>query len=94
MFCYRIDGDCILATRTVVNLLYSFLRAPGPRAAGEFLIDRYIMISFLVFVTVVSVSVAVSIPEADASPAAYASDYKYYLPAISPSSQYSAQDMR
>jgi len=44
-----------------------------------------------VFVTVVSVSVAVPVPEADASPAAYASDYTYYLPAGSPSSQYSAQ---
>ena len=32
------------------------------------------------------------IPEADASPAASASDYTYYLPAGSPSSQYSAQD--
>jgi len=42
-------------------------------------------------VTVVSVSVAVPVPEADASPAAYGSDYTYYLPAGSPSSQYSAQ---
>ena len=41
--------------------------------------------------TVVSVSVAVPVPEADASPAAYASDYTYYLPVGSPSSQYSAQ---
>ena len=38
------------------------------------------------------VSVVVPVPEADASPAAYASDYTYYLPADSPSSQYSARD--
>jgi len=36
--------------------------------------------------------VVMPIPEADASPAASASDYTYYLPAGSPSSQYSAQD--
>ena len=38
------------------------------------------------------VSVVVPVPEADASPAAYGSDYTYYLPAGSPSSQYSAED--
>ena len=39
----------------------------------------------------ITLSVAVPVPEADPSPAAYASDYSYYLPANSPSSQFHSQ---
>jgi len=49
-------------------------------------------LSVLSLLLAVSRGVPIPEAEAEASPAAYASDYSYYLPAHSPSSQYHSQD--